>query len=142
MPPKSKKNHVCTETWKINTALSDISPGTVHWRSVWKSLKKSKYGGHAHAGTYKEWPLLCKRPVPLWRVGWFYDGVLTQWQFPSVWLADSSDRVEPAFFSSPPPRFHFGLKRQLHPFRIPTRIDDVLDEGRGLVLYDYKLYLR
>lgn len=46
------------------------------------------------------------------------------------------------FFPSPPPRFHFGLERQLHPFRIPTRIDDVLDEGRGLVLYDYKLYLR
>lgn len=115
MPPKSKKIMSALKLGK-HCFIWHFS-GYCALKVGLEKSKKSKYGGHAHAGTYKEWPLLCKRPVPLWRVGWFYDGVLTQWQFPSVWLADSSDRVEPAFFFLPPSPFPLWVETTVTSFQ-------------------------
>lgn len=57
------------------------------------------------------------RPCQSWRARWFYDGVLTQWQFPWVWLANRN-RVERALF-----RLQFPPKRLFRHFEPSIDID-------------------
>lgn len=76
------------------------------------------------------------RPCQSWRARWFYDGVLTQWQFPWVWLANRN-RVERALF-----RLQFPPKRLFRHFEPSIDIDYCARSRKRVFFFlgKYKLY--